>query len=187
MKRIFFTLLICTLALTCNAQGIYRTVKKYDKFDDVVWKREVKTLITKTDTSFIVETKGQEPVEYSIIDNPLYIESVGSKDSLVNIVQDVWGYEKQYIVFAPKDKEDYLNYISEKTKDMPDSTTLDIAGYKMKVDTYNTYSGLYMLNHYKELPTISIRTVSRYKYSFEYYTDLFWIKFNDGTRIIYER
>ncbi len=37
------------------------------------------------------------------------------------------------------------------------------------------------------LPTITVRTVSKYKLSYAYQTDLIWIKFEDGSRIIYEK
>lgn len=51
-----------------SAQGIYTSVHKYDKFDDVVWEKEIKTLVTKTDSTIIIETKGTKPVEYYILE-----------------------------------------------------------------------------------------------------------------------
>ena len=186
MKKGILVALLCFISVVCNAQGIYRTVIKYDKFDDVIWKKEIKTLITQNDNSFVIETKGQEPVEYNLI-NDNYIFKNGSRDSLVNIVQDLWGYEEYYCVFGPKDKEDYFKYMDERTKDVSDSTEVAIGENKIKIDTYKTFSALYLMSHIDSFPKITIRTVSRYEHVFEYKTDLFWIKFSDGSRIIYER
>lgn len=36
-----------------------------------------------------------------------------------------------------------------------------------------------------KLPIITIRVVSKTQYCFTYDTELFWIKFNDGSRLIY--
>lgn len=62
MKRLkfAFTLLFILVAVSVNAQQtrLYTHVMKLDKFNDIVWKKKIKTLVTKTDSTFIVETKG---------------------------------------------------------------------------------------------------------------------------------
>lgn len=46
MKKIITLLFVMMCTLCVSGQGIYTKVTKYDKFDDVVWTRQVKTLIT---------------------------------------------------------------------------------------------------------------------------------------------
>ncbi len=38
-----------------------------------------------------------------------------------------------------------------------------------------------------DAPTIVFRTISKFKHFFEYATDLVWIRFRDGSRIIYSK
>ncbi|MQN33977.1 hypothetical protein F7D84_04300 [Prevotella copri] len=38
-----------------------------------------------------------------------------------------------------------------------------------------------------DAPTIVFRTISKYKHVFEYETDFVWIRFRDGSRIIYSK
>lgn len=177
MKRKILFALFCIFTVTCNAQGIYRTVMKYDKFDDVVWKKDVKTLITKTDTTFVVETKGQKPIEYYYTDNFMRASHIGSKDSLVNLTQDVWGFEDEYLVLTIKDIKELKDYAQEQVKDLPDSLVFE--------EKIQMLVGLKMMKDYKKYPRITIRTISRYAHYYEYERELFWIKFNDGSRIIY--
>lgn len=59
MKKLIAVTIVLMCALTASAQGIYTSVHKYDKFDDIVWEKEIKTLITKTDSTIIIETKGR--------------------------------------------------------------------------------------------------------------------------------
>lgn len=137
-KRNLLTMLLCLSSLFSTAQSVFTKIIHLDRFDDVLSEKDVKTLITKTDSAFIVETKGQDPVEYWYVDSPSFTTHIGSKDSLVNIAADLYGYEERYTAFA---KRDWV--------------------------------------------TITIRTISKYKFTFEYKTDLFWIKFPDGSRYIY--
>lgn len=177
MKRTVFFAIICVVSAICSAQGIYRTVMKYDKFDDVVWQKNVKTLITKTDTTFVVETKGQKPVEYYYADTFMRAIHTGSKDSLVNLTQDVWGFEDEYLVLTAKDMEELRDYAWEQVKDLPDSLIFEA---KLQF-----LASLKLLENYSKYPKITVRTISRYAHYYEYERELFWIKFNDGSRIIY--
>ena len=179
MKRIYLLSLLVIASLACSAQRIYTSVTKYDKFDDVVWQKTIKTLITKTDSTFIIETKGLKPEEYLYFDNVYSAKHIGSRDSLVNLAQDVWGFESDYVVCTRKQKEDLDKAIFEKIKEIPD--TLDNLEKLRIVTDAVTY------NKVLDFPSITVRTISKYKFTYEYDTDLFWIKFSDGSRIIYNR
>ena len=65
------------------------------KFNDIISKREIKTLITKNDTAIIIEEKGKEPVTYKVL---FEFDSNGSEDNIVRLVANVYGYEKSWIV-----------------------------------------------------------------------------------------
>lgn len=179
MKKTVLISLMLITSLVCSAQGIYTSIMKYDKFDDVVWKKDKKTLITKTDSTFIIETKGQTPEEYYYIDTYLLAYHTGSRDSIVNLVTDVWGYEDEYAVFTKKDKNDCFQAALEEMKELPDSLKEDYE------TTLSMFIFRQMLKRLDKLPTIHIRTISRYQYSFNYKNDFFWISFPDKSRIIY--
>ena len=177
MKKIVLISLMFITSLICSAQGIYTSMAKLDKFDDIVWGRDVKTLITKTDTTFIIETKGQKPEEYYYIDSYLMALHVGSRDSIVNLIENVWGYEDQYTVYTKKDMEECKQAVDEMLKDLPDSLIFD---EKIKMLT-----GIELIKRANKFPTLHIRTISRYQHRFEYERDALWIKFPDGSRFMY--
>ena len=81
---------------------IYTSVKYLDKFDDVVKEQTIKTIVEKTDSTFIVETKGKEPVEYCIVMNNIF-NSVGSEDETVNLFDNVYGYQESWVVMTRDD------------------------------------------------------------------------------------
>lgn len=99
MKKILLSSLFFLIAFVANAQGIYTKVKKYDKFDDVVWEKDVKTIIDKGLSKITIETKGKKPVEYTYYDDSWFSLHNGRQDSLSNIVSDIYGYEDQYSNF----------------------------------------------------------------------------------------
>lgn len=178
-KRNLLTVLLCLSSLFSMAQNVFTKFEHRDKFDDIVSSKYVKTLITKTDSVFVIETKGQKPVEYRYIDVPLFSAHIGSRDSLVNLVADVYGYEDQYKVFTNEDLSKVVAEVQKETEDLPDSLVFE--------DKMKMLFGMKLLEKIEEYPTISIRTISRYSFSYEYDTDLFWIKFPDGSRYIYHR
>ena len=178
MKKVVILTLLALLSMATNAQGIYTKVTKYDKFDDVEWEKNIKTLISKNDSTIVIETKGSKPEEYRYKDIFPFAEHDGNRNKLVNIVADVWGYESQYIVFSEKNIEDFKKDYEENLEAEADSLSED--ALKMKL-------GLMVMKQMKDLPTITFRTISRYQYSFEYKTDMVWIKFKDGSRIIYSK
>lgn len=179
MKRIILSFILMFGATICFAQGIYTKVTKYDKFDDVVSESIIKTLITKTDSSFIVETKGQEPVEYRYVDTPLFSEHIGRRDSLANLVADVYGFEDHYMAITNETRNEVMEELEKYFEDTPDSLITE--------KRVNSKVALILLSKIEELPTITVRTISRYEHIYEYETDLFWIKFKDGSRIIYTK
>ena len=165
------------MAVLANAQGIYTNVTKYDKFDDVEWTKKIKTLITKNDNTIVIETKGQKPVTYNYIDNGLMAMHSGDRDSLVNLIADVWGYESQYFAIS----EDLVNDVYKEIDELPDSLRITDPEAKKAA------LGLVLLSKSDKMPVITFRTISKSKYRFMYDTDLVWIKFEDGSRIIYTK
>lgn len=179
MKKILLSSLFFLIAFVANAQGIYTKVKKYDKFDDVVWEKDVKTIIDKGLSKITIETKGKKPVEYTYYEGSWFSLHNGRQDSLSNIVSDIYGYEDQYYIF-PKDTVDKVtNDVLELYKDLPDSIVTE--------GVIQATVKLRMIPKSFDAPTISFRTISKYKHVFEYETDLVWIRFRDGSRIIYSK
>lgn len=113
MKKLLFISFFCLAAVVCNAQKIYSTIIYYDKFDDVLKNEQRKTLITQTDTTFIIEEKGKKPVVYYIL-NEVEEGTAGSKDNVVNLVADVYGYQKAWCIvrydLLKKYREDFREY-----------------------------------------------------------------------------
>ena len=94
MKK-FLILILTTLVFAVADAQIFTQKEIRDKFNDVVSKREIKTLITKNDTAIIIEEKGKEPVTYKVL---FEFDSNGSEDNIVRLVNNVYGYEKSWIV-----------------------------------------------------------------------------------------
>lgn len=94
MKK-FLILILTTLVFAVADAQIFTQKEIRDKFNDVVSKREIKTLITKNDTAIIIEEKGKEPVTYKVL---FEFDSNGSEDNIVRLVDNVYGYEKSWIV-----------------------------------------------------------------------------------------
>lgn len=123
MKR-FILLFLMGITLSANAQ-IFTHKRVLDKFDDVITDRDQKTIIEQTDSTFIIEEKGKDPVMY-VIENLVQQNSMGDKDNIVNLVENVYGYQECWCVILASDalnyQNDYLNCILEKdeTKRMKD-------------------------------------------------------------------
>ena len=99
MKK-FLILILTTLVFAVADAQIFTRKTIRDKFDDVVSKREIKTLITKNDTAIIIEEKGKKSVIYKILNESA---PMGSKDNIVQLVGNVYGYEKSWVVVLEKD------------------------------------------------------------------------------------
>ena len=95
------------MAFVANAQSYILTKKTVlDKFDDVFLERDQKTIVTKTDSTFVIEEKGKEPVTYRILNYAEY-NSKGDKDNIVNLVDNVYGYQECWAVILESDVPEY--------------------------------------------------------------------------------
>ena len=176
MKKLIAVTIVLMCALTASAQCIYTSIDKYDKFDDVVWTKQIKTIISKSYSTIVVETKGQKPTEYEYLNEPLFVTQTGSREKLVNLVNDIYGYESSYCLFPKGTIEKTYETIKS---EIPDSlATEEMIDAKVK---------LKLMVLMDDMPTITFRTVSYSQYSFEYETELAWIRFTDGSRVIYRK
>lgn len=89
MKKLLLISVLMILSVLSNAQ-IFTDKIVYDKFDDVISHRDVKTIITKTDTTITFEEKGGVPTKYKIVCQE-YAE--GNEDNIVNLCGNLYGYE----------------------------------------------------------------------------------------------
>lgn len=112
---------------------IYSSTIYLDKYDDLVSEKNEKTLIEKTDSTFIIDTKGKTPKVYFILAK---YDSVGDKDNIVNLIDDIYGYQESWYVIRNEDKDDYIKTCTEwynknadkiksgeETSDLPDEIT----------------------------------------------------------------
>lgn len=181
MKRTLFAIAFILTTICINAQGIYTKVTKYDKFDDVVWTKQIKTLITKTDSTIVIETKGSKPEVYLYMELPIFADHTGSRDSVVNLTADVWGYQSDYWAIPQKLREEAIEQAVKEMENQPDSL---VSEDKLKIS-----AAMKMLGRISEMPFITFRYISKYswKTNFAYKTDIAWIKYPDGSRLIYTK
>ena len=109
MKK--FLIIILSLLLGCQLFGqnsIYSKIKYLDKFDDEIKVENIKTIIERTDSTFIIETKGKEPIEYIIVMNNIF-NSAGSDDETINLFDNVYGYQESWYVMTRKDFNEWRN------------------------------------------------------------------------------
>ena len=91
-----------------NAQSYILTKKTVlDKFDDVLLERDQKTIVSKTDSTFVIEEKGSHPVRYMIV-KLLPANSMGDKENIVNLVDNVYGYQECWAVILESDAQGYF-------------------------------------------------------------------------------
>lgn len=122
MKKFLILILTALVTVAANAQIFTHKVIR-DKFDDVVSERDIKTRITQIDTTFIIEEKGNEPVTYKILNE---LEFKGSKDNIVQLVGNVYGYEEYWCVILEKDIKDYFLDYSAMLIEADDSKRHDL-------------------------------------------------------------
>lgn len=174
-------LLLVMCLCVCNAifaQGVYSRTVKYDKFEDVISNVTEKTLIKKTDSCFVIETKGQQPEYFFYIDVETLAFHNESKDDVLNLVNNVYGYEDIYVYMK---KEDILAVYLEIEKELSglDST--------QKQEQFEALLGKKMDSLIDSRPKATYRTLSKYQFVFEYDTDYFWIKYPDGSKTVYSK
>lgn len=122
MKKYILTLILVIVVIFCNAQ-IYKTIIHYDKFDDIVKTEQRKTLVTKNDSTFVIEEKGKSPITYYIL-NPIKEGTIGSKDNVVNLINDVYGYQETWCVVR-EDMWDKYKKANTELKLNPSKENLD--------------------------------------------------------------
>ena len=106
MKKILLLLLLI-VPFVANAQSYILTKKiVMDKFNDILLDRDQKSIVTKTDSTFVIEEKGRKPVTYRIL-NYVDFNSKGDKDNIVNLVDNVYGYQECWAVILESDVPGY--------------------------------------------------------------------------------
>ena len=165
MKK-FLILILITLVFTVADAQIFTYKVIRDKFDDVVSECEIKTFVEKNDTTFIIEEKGNQPVTYKILFDH---ESMGSKDNIVQLVGNVYGYQESWGVILEKDFKNHLLDISALSNEEDDSKRNDLIS--KLIEDYH-----YIITH---------RVVTD-KYGFQFLSEHYWIE-KASMKVINER
>ena len=168
MRKIIL-LFLMGIALSANAQ-IFTQKRVLDKFDDVISDRDQKTIIEKTDSTFIIEEKGTDPVTY-VIESFAKYNSMGDKDNIVNLVENVYGYQECWCVILSSDYEAYRNeYLSCILETDEDKRMKDIEKMVAKYCYYIT------------------RRVVTTQYTHTYLAEYVWVQKGDNNgRTIYSK
>lgn len=154
-------------SLLANAQ-IYSRKQVIDKFDDVISEKTMKTLVSIDGISITIEEKGNTPQVYKFVPGTEVVKN-GSKDEIVNLVDDVYGYEESWAVIPD---EQLVECFMKRTECMleEDSQKREEALQKVMRE-YVCY--------------ITHRVVVN-KYTEEYRSEILWIRNNkDGGRTLY--
>lgn len=158
MKKIIISL-ICVILSQMSYAQIFTKIRYFDKFDDTLKEETIKTLITKTDSTFIIEEKGRKPQEYFILNKADY-NTLGSRDSIVDLTgYNTYGYQNCWCVIKMSDKEEYFrNYIK----------ILRDENLPSKEESHELFGKYWLF--------IVHRVISRYSSEFEYDREYFWIE-----------
>lgn len=176
MKKFLIFIFFASIALGTSAQTIYSKITKVDKFDDVLWTKQQKTIITTQFSTVTVETKGQKPIEYDYVNESWGVKHIGSRDNIVNLVDDIYGYETTLYLFPKGTIEKTFAKVEKET---PDSlATAEMLDAKFSLE---------LMAMRDDMPTITFRKISWSQYNFEYKSELAWIIYKDGSRIIYNK
>lgn len=200
-KFVFFILLV--MSFVTNAQ-IYTKISYLDKFDDVLKEEKKKTRISQTDTTFVIEVKGQKPLILYIFGE---LDSVGTKYKPVDLTgTGVYGYEKRYLVFRYdfKDKiteycylRDMAKFFKELYIELGNKTddTLFCKQYDSLQSDYGKKYNNYLDSISNYMFVVVERTITT-KYMAEYLSCMFWMEdinekgllgTNNVYRIIYKK
>ena len=180
--KILSILFCIMLSVTANAQQIFSHITKLDKFDDVVWEKNLKTIITFNDPIITIETKGQEPECYYYKDNDFLAVHDGSSDSIINLVSDVWGYEDVYNVVNTKDCESLLQEFEGKLEPLLQKIGNDTIPNEDESRAFAKE----LLNFRSKMISITFRHISEHRYFWNYKTKVVWVMQPDGSRVIYK-
>ena len=158
MKKLLILLAYVLMSQTSYTQ-IFTKIQYFDKFDDSLKEETIKTLITKTDSTFIIEEKGRQPKEYRILNYAAY-NSFGSKDDIVDLTgQNVYGFQDCWCVVKMSDYNEYLNMFDQIVNDNFGSSVDESI---KKLEKYWLY--------------IVHRRISKYSFTFEYDGEFLWIQ-----------
>lgn len=103
MKRILIIATILTITSLSYGQ-LFTHIVKIDKFDDIIWEKEVKTLCYIAEGTITIETKGQTPLTYIVEEITSFR---GSEEEPINLVNDLWGYEMQMLTRGKNTSKPY--------------------------------------------------------------------------------
>lgn len=92
MKRFLIICILACVSIISNAQPSLIFTRKiiFDKFDDVVFDENIKTLVTIYSDAIFIEEKGDYPVELKVGD---IVDVKGDKDNIVKLYDNIYGYQ----------------------------------------------------------------------------------------------
>ena len=162
MKKLFLILIGLFCVTTINSQVIFNTKEIRDKFDDTIYKSNIKTLLTSEWTTYegdsiyclTIEEKGKAARKYVVLDIDSE-KSIGVEDNIVErLAPDVYG--KQY-AFIVTDFSTFKRWVTTKSDDVLQ----------------------------KNIFTYVSRCISSSSYTYIYETEIIWLEKPNGTRTIY--
>lgn len=162
MKKLFLILIGLFCVTTINSQVIFNIKEIRDKFDDTIYKSNIKTLLISEWTTYeedsiyclTIEEKGKAARKYVVLDIDSE-KSIGVEDNTVErLAPDVYG--KQY-AFIVTDFSTFKRWITTKSDDVLQ----------------------------KNILTYVSRCISSSSYTYIYETEIIWLEKPNGTRTIY--
>ena len=92
MKRFLIICILACVSIISNAQPSLIFTRKiiFDKFDDVVFDENIKTLVTIYSDVIFIEEKGDYPIELKVGD---IVDVKGDKDNIVKLYDNIYGYQ----------------------------------------------------------------------------------------------
>lgn len=92
MKKFLIICILACVSIISNAQPSLIFTRKiiFDKFDDVVFDENIKTLVTIYSDAIFIEEKGDYPVELKVGD---IVDVKGDKDNIVKLYDNIYGYQ----------------------------------------------------------------------------------------------
>lgn len=162
MKRFLIFVAGLLLCFQTYAQSsVFSQIVYLDKFNDTIKEENVKTIIEKTDSTFVFETKGKTSVTYFIKLSEL---NRGDKDNVVNLTSNIYGYETSWCVIREDMYEDYLK---------------DWLNLLHKGD-FDTYGDAHFSILQKYCLIITRRVITT-KYTHDYIREYIWIEDEQNT------
>lgn len=92
MKRFLIICILACVSIISNAQSSLIFTRKiiFDKFDDVVFDENIKTLVTIYSDVIFIEEKGDYPIELKVGN---IVDVRGDKDNIVKLYDNIYGYQ----------------------------------------------------------------------------------------------